>query len=256
PQGPGVARGRGEAARPGHARRSGGGHLCRAPGQGLHGVRPSGAARGPRPRRAGRSLDREPRRDHHRPRVRRRGDRGRAHRRPDRRGPSRPDDRAAQRARGARGRRAAVRADAAGDAGAHGPRGLSYRSRRAAVTGSRAARIAGGTPPARPMSSAKARPKPRRSGVTRKAKARCEKVWKFMVEVVRPFRGSTARHPSRPPASETNRASRTNETTTAPPPKPTARMVATSRVRSATAEYIVFKAAKTAPTPMTRATIE
>ena len=105
------------------------------------------------------------------------------------------------------------------------------------------------------MSKANTRPRPRSSGVTRKAKARWEKVWKFMVEVTSPLRGSTTRHPSRPPASDTKRASSTKETTTAPPPKPTARMVAISRVRSATAEYMVLSAAKTAPTPMIRATI-
>ena len=48
--------------------------------------------------------------------------------------------------------------------------------------------------------------------------------------------------------------SKTNDSTTVPPPKPRARIVAISRDRSATAEYIVFRAAKTAPIPITRAT--
>src|SRR5688572_7328347 len=131
-----------------------------------------------------------------------------------------------------------------------------HRSRSAAVTGSLVARIAGGRPPARPMRSAKPSPRPRRSGVTWNANDRCENVWKFRVEVVRPFRGRTARQPTSPPTSETKSDSRTKDTITLPPPKPRARRVAISRVRSATAEYIVFRAANTAPSPITTATMD
>ena len=53
-----------------------------------------------------------------------------------------------------------------------------------------------------------------------------------------------------------HRASTTKDTTILPLPKPRARRVAISRERSATAEYIVFSAPKTAPIPMTTATIE
>ena len=48
----------------------------------------------------------------------------------------------------------------------------------------------------------------------------------------------------------------TNDTTTLPLPNPRARSVAISRVRSETAEYIVFNAPKTAPMPITIAMIE
>ena len=51
-------------------------------------------------------------------------------------------------------------------------------------------------------------------------------------------------------------ASITNDSTTLPPPKPNARMVAISRERSATAEYIVLRAPNTAPRPITAATME
>jgi len=56
-----------------------------------------------------------------------------------------------------------------------------------------------GRPPTSPIRSEKARPQPRRVGVTWKAKARREKVCQFMVPVVRPLMGNTATHPTRPP---------------------------------------------------------
>jgi hypothetical protein len=59
-----------------------------------------------------------------------------------------------------------------------------------------------------------------------------------------------------PPASATSSASITKDNTTAPSPNPRARMVAISRERSATAEYIVFSAANTAPRAITSATSE
>ena len=106
------------------------------------------------------------------------------------------------------------------------------------------------------MTSAKIKPVTRSSGVTRNAKARWEKVCKFIAPVVRPFSGSTARQPSAPPTNAMQSASKTNDITTLPVPKPSARMAAISRARSATAEYIVFSAPKTAPMPMTAATME
>ena len=50
-------------------------------------------------------------------------------------------------------------------------------------------------------------------------------------------------------------ASITNETTTLPAPNPMARMVAISRARSVTAEYMVLSAPKIAPIPITTATM-
>src|SRR2546426_9189948 len=66
-----------------------------------------------------------------------------------------------------------------------------------------------------------------------------------MVLVVRPLRGRTARQPTRPPTKEIKRASKRKERTTFPELKPSARMVAISRPRSATAEYMVLRAPKT-----------
>ena len=94
------------------------------------------------------------------------------------------------------------------------------------------------------------------AGVMRKAKARCEKVCQFMVPVVRPLTGSAARQPTSPPIPAMNSASTTKDITTLGPPKPSARMVAISRERSATAEYMVLRAPNTAPSPITAATIE
>ncbi len=48
------------------------------------------------------------------------------------------------------------------------------------------------------MPSAKMIPPNSKPGVMRKAKAMCEKVCQFIVPVVKPFKGSTARH-SNPP---------------------------------------------------------
>ena len=87
----------------------------------------------------------------------------------------------------------------------------------------------------------------------RKAKARCEKVCQFMVPVVRPFTGSTATQPTSPPTNAMISDSTKNESTIAPPPKPIARRTAISRERSDTAEYMVLRAPKTAPRPMTTA---
>ncbi len=89
-------------------------------------------------------------------------------------------------------------------AGAHDTAALRpglgvYRPRSAAATGRRAARTAGGTPPIRPIRSAKMIPWASSAGVIRKAKARWEKVCQLIVPVVNPFIGSTARHPKRPP---------------------------------------------------------
>src|SRR6267143_5339005 len=129
-----------------------------------------------------------------------------------------------------------------------------YRSRRAWATGRLAARMAGGMPPRTPIAKAKTTPMINRTGVILKAKARWENVCQFMAPVVRPLRGSTARQPTRPPTKEIKRASNKKDVTTLADPKPRARIVAISRPRSATAEYIVFRAPKMAPMAMMAAT--
>ena len=60
--------------------------------------------------------------------------------------------------------------------------------------------------------------------------------------------------PINPPTNEIRSASITNEKTTDGPPNPSARIVAISRPRSETAEYMVFSAPKTAPIAMMPAT--
>src|SRR5438445_202927 len=57
-----------------------------------------------------------------------------------------------------------------------------------------------------------------------------------MAPVVRPFSGRTAMHPNAPPTEEISKASSTKENTTLAAPNPSARIVAISRERSATAE--------------------
>ena len=114
--------------------------------------------------------------------------------------------------------------------------------------------MAGGRPPRRPINRAKITPATSRPGVILKAKAKWEKVCQFMAPVVRPLSGRTQTAPMAPPMKEIKSASIKKEKTTAAPPKPRARMVAISRPRSATAEYMVFRAPKTAPMAMTEAT--
>src|SRR5258705_2634805 len=126
-----------------------------------------------------------------------------------------------------------------------------YSSRSATATGRQAARMAGGRPPKRPISRAKIIPARSRPGVILKANAKCEKVCQFIAPVVRPFKGRTATAPMAPPIKEIRSASIKNENTTAAPPNPKARMVAISRPRSATAEYMVLSAPKTAPMAIT-----
>ena len=131
-----------------------------------------------------------------------------------------------------------------------------HSSRSVTAIRARAARIAGGTPPTRPINSAKATPETSSGGVIRNANARCENVCQFMVPVVSPFSGSTTAQPSRPPTRAMQSDSMTNETITLPAPNPSARIVAISRARSVTAEYIVLSAPNTAPMPITAATME
>jgi hypothetical protein len=117
-----------------------------------------------------------------------------------------------------------------------------------------AARTAGKNPPMTPMTNAKTIPFTSSSVVILNAKATCENVCKFMAPVVRPFRGSTTMQPTNPPTKAMSKASMTNENTTDGPPNPSARIVAISRPRSATAEYMVLSAPKTAPIAITPAT--
>ncbi len=71
---------------------------------------------------------------------------------------------------------------------------------------------------------------------------------------VNPFSGRTARHPSIPPTNEIDNASKRKDRITFELLKPTARMVAISRPRSAMAEYMVLSAPKTAPIAIIAAT--
>jgi len=59
-----------------------------------------------------------------------------------------------------------------------------------------------------------------------------------------------------PPTSASSSDSSMSETTTAPLPNPSARRVAISRVRAATALYIVFSAPNTAPMAIRNAMIK
>src|SRR5437899_13065380 len=129
-----------------------------------------------------------------------------------------------------------------------------YRERNAVATGCAAARAAGSNPPTTPITNAKKTPCTRSWGVILNANARLEKVWKFMVLVVSPFKGNTAKQPNRPPTKAIKRASTRNENTTEAPPKPTARIVAISRQGLDTAGYMVFRAPKTAPMAILAAT--
>src|SRR5437762_2724694 len=135
-------------------------------------------------------------------------------------------------------------------------RHAAHSSRSVTAMRARAARTAGGTPPTSPISSANPTPHVMSMGVMRNAKARCENVCQLSVPVVYPLSGSTTMQPRIPPTSAMHSASMTNDITTLPAPKPSARMVAISRARAVTAEYIVLSAPKTAPMPITAATIE
>src|SRR5215469_9786630 len=134
------------------------------------------------------------------------------------------------------------------------PELCAQSSRRATATGRTAARIAGSSPPSTPITSANNTPIRRRSKVILNAKARLEKVCQFMVLVVKPLSGRTARQPIKPAANDINRASKRKERMTFQVEKPRARMVAISRPRSATAEYMVFKAPNIAPIAIMAAT--
>ena len=131
--------------------------------------------------------------------------------------------------------------------GLHCPQGRSYRTPRRSQRRKKSTENS--------HQHGKSSPSPNRNGVIRKANARCENVCQFIAPVVSPFKGNTATAPSIPPTKEMSRASTIKENTTLPAPKPRARRVAISRERSATAEYIVFKAPNTAPMPMIKATI-
>jgi hypothetical protein len=84
--------------------------------------------------------------------------------------------------RGAQGDRSVV-VDELLDALAPG----AYRVRRAVVTGRRAARMAGRTPPRAPIPTAQPRPWPSSAGVTLRSKATWEKVLKSRVESEAPW---------------------------------------------------------------------
>ena len=71
----------------------------------------------------------------------------------------------------------------------------------------RAARTAGNTPPAKPMSTEKAMPEMATPGLRTKVKASSEKVWKFMVEMVKNCMKEARKRPTQPPMSPRKSAS-------------------------------------------------
>src|SRR5262249_53007484 len=133
---------------------------------------------------------------------------------------------------------------------------LGYISRKAAAIGSRAARIAGKRPPIRPMAAAQRIAPTSSRFVTVNAKATWLKVCQLMVVALKPVnaRGG-ADAPTTPRPSARSSDSSITERTTGLEPKPRARSVAISRVRAATALYMVFSAPNKAPRAM-RAVID
>ena len=91
----------------------------------------------------------------------------------------------------------------------------------------------------------------RSAGVTANAKAIWLNDWKFMVAVSYPSNAAQAiTPPKRPPTTLSSTASTSTDKTTGMLPNPSARNVAISRVRLATAVYIVMTAPNAAPTPI------
>src|SRR5579872_7220866 len=92
-------------------------------------------------------------------------------------------------------------------------------------------------------------------GVTRKLKLKVEKVMKLPNEVEKPLIGKAMITPAIPASDASISDSSRNDPITAPGVKPSARKVPISEVRDDTDAYMVFIAAKIAPTPMMTATI-
>src|SRR5512141_944964 len=116
-----------------------------------------------------------------------------------------------------------------------------YSSRRAVTIGRRAARKAGKRPPTSPIRAAYTTPCTRRPGVTLKANATWLNDCQLIVLLWYP---SNAAHASRPPRSPPTTLrtidSASTDKRTAKRPNPSARRVAISRMRDATALYIVL----------------
>src|SRR5690606_22211430 len=122
--------------------------------------------------------------------------------------------------------------------------GLAFRhaSRRAVVTGRRAARRAGNRPPTRPMPSAHFSPVHSSSGET----LNWNTTWLKLLPRVLTLYPLKSAHATSPPSTPPSRASSIvssiTASTTGRPRKPMARIVAISRARPATAAYIVLSA--------------
>src|ERR1051326_2192149 len=109
---------------------------------------------------------------------------------------------------------------------------------------------AGKKPPTRPRTAENTIPWRRIAEVIRNWNAISENDRKFGVLEVMPFIGSASTQPTRPPITEMITDSTTNDSMTAPGPKPSTRSRASSRVRAPIEAYIVFAAPNTAPTAM------
>ena len=124
-----------------------------------------------------------------------------------------------------------------------------YTARSAVATGSRAARTAGSSPPMKPTEHASSTPTRSNPGVTCILNT-IDPMLSPSVTVL-PLKSSHAiAAPTPAPINAKRSASTSTDTMTPPAPNPIARSVAISRVRTLTAEYIVFSAAKIAPSPM------
>ena len=96
-----------------------------------------------------------------------------------------------------------------------------------------------------PIASDQTRPSASNDGVTRNANATWLNVWKFIVEVWYPLKPRYATAPpTNPPSAASASDSARTDTSTAPALNPSARSVAISRARVATAVYIVKIAPK------------
>src|SRR5262249_43020940 len=124
----------------------------------------------------------------------------------------------------------------------------------ASTTRSLIAWRAGSHPPSTPITAEKIRACVTIAGVTLNAKARVEKVRKLPKLVENPFIGIASTTPIAPAARARASDSNRKDPSTALGLNPSARRVPISVVRAETAAYIVFIAAKIAPTPMMIAT--
>ena len=124
---------------------------------------------------------------------------------------------------------------------------MTQTARRASTIIMRDARIAGSTPPTKPITSANTMPIVIILKFREKLKASSEKVWKFIVDMVMSCMKEAKKSPTSPPKKPRNNDSRRNAIRISLLLNPSARRVPISAVRLATAEYIVIIAPIIAP---------